>query len=233
MSCKPKLVAVILITLSVWLCKLWWFNELNYYILPRFNILALITSIFGIISGSLMIFRVNIFETVAQSVSRENLISWLVFTMIIFVAQPAPLSSESVTQRGVETDLSQVQVSTPVDFSIDSAQRRFADWIKILSTSDNVRQFSGEAVQVTGFVYRPKEALETEFLLARFVIRCCSADARPVVLRVKTDQAMGLKPDTWITLTGQWQTDADPSQPLYVAVKTLQIVDQPIDPYIY
>jgi uncharacterized repeat protein (TIGR03943 family) len=230
---KSNVIAFVLVFLGSWLLKLWWWSELSYYILPRFNVLVLGTAMLVLLSGLLLFVRPKIFHSVSYHTRAQNLMSWCGLVLVILVFPPAPLSSQSVTQRGVQSDLSQIQVSAPLDFSIDSAQRRFADWIKILSKSDNVRQFAGDEVNVTGFVYQQSNLPVGEFYVARFLIRCCSADARPVVLRVKTDTSFTLPDDTWVTLNGIWQIDDDPEQPLYLELKNSTVIDQPTDPYIY
>ena len=66
--------------------------------------------------------------------------------------------------------------------------------------------------------------------LARLVITCCAADARPVEVEIRSAQ----RPATgsWLTVTGRYG-GVDPAQPTFpvLAARTLTAVRQPTDPY--
>jgi uncharacterized repeat protein (TIGR03943 family) len=78
--------------------------------------------------------------------------------------------------------------------------------------------FNGAPVQLTGFV---ADSDPGEFLLARYQIACCAADAAPYVVQVVG--VVGDPPaiDQWVTVTGSFQA----------AATTVAAVPPPDDPY--
>ncbi|MCZ8513839.1 TIGR03943 family protein [Paenibacillus filicis] len=63
-------------------------------------------------------------------------------------------------------------------------------------------RFVGKKLQLTGFVYRQDEMKPNQFVVARFSIQCCSADASPFGVLAEYDKAQTLASDSWVTVTG-------------------------------
>lgn len=87
----------------------------------------------------------------------------------------------------------------------------------------------GRVVQLEGFVL-PQE--EGDWLLARLQIACCAADAfaskvRPVGLPA---EVLDLPADTWVSITGTWAPDDDPTIPV-VVVDSISTIPAPVNPY--
>ena len=230
---KKLIISLTLGFLGLWFLKLWYFGELDFYILPRFNILVVFTAIFLCLFSVALLFLKNKWHQVIDHIQLRSLLPFLLLIILAVFMPPKPLSSQSVMQRGVETNLSQIRLSTPINFEIDSDKRTFADWVKIISTSQNPQQYSGENAFIKGFVYRDETSKPNEFYLARFVIRCCSADARPVVLRVQSTDAPSFENDQWLKIEGTFATDTDPDQPLFLTLNKATKIEAPQTPYIY
>jgi uncharacterized repeat protein (TIGR03943 family) len=92
---------------------------------------------------------------------------------------------------------------------------------------DSGRTVAGQDVQLTGFVLSERS---DGFVLARLVITCCAADARPVEIFVTSH----VRPPKgqWVNLIGRYQ-GTDPDQPLFprVAATDVQPTAQPANPY--
>ncbi len=92
---------------------------------------------------------------------------------------------------------------------------------------DAGRTLNGRDVELTGFVLRLKAG---GFVLARLVISCCAADARPVEVMID-----GAPPSTtggWVRVTGRYAGTG--TAPLHLAIlhaATQVAVRQPTDPY--
>lgn len=65
-------------------------------------------------------------------------------------------------------------------------------------------EFNGKAVAVEGMVYRGAKAEKNTFLLFRFAVTCCAADAVPFSIGVKTAAAEDLPNDAWVRVEGQF-----------------------------
>jgi uncharacterized repeat protein (TIGR03943 family) len=59
----------------------------------------------------------------------------------------------------------------------------------------------GREVKLTGFVYT--DAAGRQYL-ARMVLTCCAADAGPAKVALAGSVPAGLKPDTWVDVTGRY-----------------------------
>ena len=92
---------------------------------------------------------------------------------------------------------------------------------------DAGRTVTGQDVQLTGFVLKQRT---DGFVLARLVITCCAADARPVEVYIRTVQRP--PPEEWVTVTGSYAgTDpVDTTFPLVTATAIVGVA-QPKNPY--
>ncbi|NJC69583.1 TIGR03943 family protein [Planosporangium thailandense] len=89
------------------------------------------------------------------------------------------------------------------------------------------------AVTLSGFVMAGDHGHR---YLARMVITCCAADARPVKVGLAGDLPPDAAPDAWLEVTGTYtaQTDTDPvnGQPIpYLAVTSARSIPAPAQPY--
>lgn len=92
---------------------------------------------------------------------------------------------------------------------------------------DSGRTVSGQDVALTGFVLSDRP---DGFVLARLVITCCAADARPVEVEIRTDQLPAR--DSWVRIVGRY-AGVDPDQPTFpvLLANSVSTVAQPTNPY--
>ncbi|HYU58946.1 MAG TPA: TIGR03943 family protein [Actinomycetota bacterium] len=86
--------------------------------------------------------------------------------------------------------------------------------------------FNGVAVRLTGFV---AGAEHHGFLLARYEIACCAADAVPVVIRVVGVPGPAPPNDRWVTVTGLFRPGGGTTP--WLAATAVAEVPAPRDPY--
>ncbi len=76
----------------------------------------------------------------------------------------------------------------------------------ILDLNNHAQQLHGKRVAVAGSVLKGKPSMaETEsntFILFRFLIICCTADATPIEVHVQYEGDTELKNDDWVKVTG-------------------------------
>ena len=96
------------------------------------------------------------------------------------------------------------------------------------SAFDGGATLAGHRVELTGFVLRGEP---DGFRLARLVITCCAADARAVVVRVRSPAAAP-RPDAWVKVIGTYAgtSAAEPTVPVLRA-ETVTPVSAPDNPY--
>lgn len=172
------------------------------------------------------------FTTTKHHVSWRYFILLTIPCVLGFSFSPVMLSSSAALQRGIQTDISTVKISTPLAFSIDSAQRSFSDWINILESTSNIQKYAGEEVHISGFVLRNTDTEENEFFLSRFILRCCAADARPVAIKVVSSEVVSWKNDEWLEVNGILQNSPDETGVLEIKMTSSHSIEIPPHPYI-
>ncbi|UQZ83374.1 hypothetical protein SK3146_02561 [Paenibacillus konkukensis] len=105
-------------------------------------------------------------------------------------------------------------------FPSDKFTAQYAKFAKQLYTSDLIKvkedlfietltsvdlymdRFVGKKMEMTGFVYRQEDMKDNQFVVGRFSVQCCSADATPFGVLVQYDRAQNFADDSWVTVTG-------------------------------
>jgi uncharacterized repeat protein (TIGR03943 family) len=94
---------------------------------------------------------------------------------------------------------------------------------------------AGVRIRLVGFV-TPQEPGRDGYLLTRFAINCCAADALAIKVAVQGDP-VPRAPDTWLEVEGRWQqrTGGDPNQPAsevpLLLAESIRVIEQPSPPY--
>jgi putative membrane protein len=79
-------------------------------------------------------------------------------------------------------------------------------YMETLTTVDlYLDRFVGKKLELTGFVYRQEGMKDNEFVVGRFTVHCCSADASPYGVLVQYGRANQFADDSWVTVTGTIQ----------------------------
>ena len=143
-----------------------------------------------------------------------------------------PLGAEAVS-GSMSLTSSQVTVGTTVQtFNVPPLQRNILDWLRTFNTSDT-KQFSGQPADVIGFVYTEPSFDKNEFMVARFSITCCVADATAIGLPVYWEKAAPAQ-GQWIEVKGTFnQGTYKGSQTPVLQADIIDQVAQPAHPYLY
>jgi uncharacterized repeat protein (TIGR03943 family) len=94
---------------------------------------------------------------------------------------------------------------------------------------------AGVRIRLVGFV-TPQEPGRDGYLLTRFAINCCAADATAFKVAIHGDP-VPRAPDTWLEVEGRWQqrTGGDPKQPAsetpLLLAESIRVIEQPSPPY--
>ncbi len=116
-----------------------------------------------------------------------------------------------------------------------STAKNVLDWWNTFHTTTNPNQaLSGQAVDVTGFVYHDKKFGNAHFMVARYVVSCCVADASALGLMVQWPTGQTLKDDQWVEIKGAFVASQLPTWQLPVLVAhSVTPVAMPDQPYLY
>lgn len=113
------------------------------------------------------------------------------------------------------------------------ADKNLYQWATYLNENGDPASISGQAVRVTGFVYRDLRCGSNTFVIARFVMMCCAADASPVGFPVRWPGAAAFKKDEWVTVTGHFGVTMMDKTPMpIIKADAVQAVERPLQPYL-
>ncbi|MFM7678162.1 MAG: TIGR03943 family putative permease subunit, partial [Roseiflexaceae bacterium] len=112
----------------------------------------------------------------------------------------------------------------------DTTQWNLYDWAVAMSI--DTAPLVGQAVLVDGFVVRPADMPQaaTEFMLARYVLTCCTADAGGVGMPVAWAHAASLNNDQWLRVAGVIARHADGQ--IFIVAQQITPIEIPRKPYL-
>lgn len=145
--------------------------------------------------------------------------------LAIVLTPPATLSAELAMSRDTgAAPLFQGADTIALAATGDTAAFGVGEWASVFATATNPEAFDGDEVTLTGFVTPGDDG----FALTRLIITHCVIDAQPASVPITVSGAPGT--GTWVTVTG---TIRDVDGRLQVEAASVDVVDQPKDPYEY
>lgn len=151
-----------------------------------------------------------------------------------------------------ETTTKKAAGSLDALFPSDKFTKHYSDFAKKLYKSDLISvqeelyietltsvdlyldAFIGKKMQLTGFVYRQEEMKDNQFVIGRFSIQCCSADAAPFGVLAEYDRAKAFPADSWVTVTGTIEkTKFNDVEIMVLKVEKIAKAEPAKTPYVY
>jgi uncharacterized repeat protein (TIGR03943 family) len=160
----------------------------------------------------------------------------LVSAIVGLVVTPKPFASQTAMQRGLE-DINVVTRVRPQAFRVSQSPgtRSLVDWIRTLDVYPEPDAYSGQPVNVDGFVVYTPNLPDRYLTLTRFVITCCAADAYPIGLPVQLTQSRSsFPPDHWFRVKGKMMTETlNGKRQSVIQASELKPIPEPSNPYAY
>lgn len=120
-------------------------------------------------------------------------------------------------------------------FGSDSTKFSIGDWIASFNINPNPQFYKDKKVKVSGFIFKPDILEDIDFfMIARFIIRCCAADATPTGLYVHLPKWYNeFRINQWVEIEGFFEIKNINNifQPI-IKVTKITPIDQPSNPYI-
>lgn len=120
------------------------------------------------------------------------------------IIPPRPLGSSVLANRGVNATapLGKLQNSSTTAIGLSSSEKSVLDWVADFNSGADPTPYVGQQASVTGFVYHDPRMSKDQFLVGRFVVTCCVADALALGMVVDWPGADKLVDNTWVQVKG-------------------------------
>lgn len=238
------LKGVILLLFAIFFAQKYWSGGLYDYIAPRFGWLAVLAAVmFAGIGLAYLLesskqdeadgFHDHAFPP-ERTGSKWPLIL-LSIPLIAGVVIPArPLGPSQIDNQGVSTNITAPTSDVKISLTIVPAQRNILDWVRAMGANPDPTALNGQQVDVIGFVYRDIRFAGDQFMVARFAVSCCVADARAMGLVVQTRNASQYTTGAWVRVKGTFNDGTLGTDRLPVVTPSeVTLVSQPVQPYLY
>jgi len=163
-------------------------------------------------------------------------LAWLAVPLFVALVLPArPLASAALELQTPSAPKRAFRLpEIPLGWAggaLDLDTRQLAN----LSVRDPMlRGLDGQHVSLVGFVYRTADLPDDRFVVGRFVVRCCTADALALSFLVHYDRSSELTRDAWVDVNGILARTGGSGQAMpIVEAEQVTIVPQPSRPYLY
>lgn len=246
--------ALILALLGFFLLERVWSGKILLYINQRFVILVVLAGI-GLIALAQAMFvdrrkggigedtggiepddpRRETHELHSPS-SNANLI-WLLIPLAFGLLIPArALGTSTLANRGIQmTAPFQVQNSVgTVALEMPAGNRTVLDWIRAFHSAGDPLTLVNESADVTGFIYHDPRLKADQFLLGRYAVTCCIADATAIGITINWANSAALENNSWVRVQGEIQVGQLEGQkvPVIQADQVIPI-QEPDQPYLF
>jgi uncharacterized repeat protein (TIGR03943 family) len=230
--------ALVLAGLGVFLIARVADGRILLYINQRFVLLVLLGAL-GLLALAQAVLRSRPPAAEAEAPDgRPGWVLWLI-ALPLFIAlliPQRPLGTSALATRGINTGAAlapnaggSVQVAV-----IPEAQRSILDWLRLYAASPNPAEFDGQAADVTGFVYHDIRLAEEQFMVGRFTLTCCVADASALGMLVQWPEAAQLNDNGWVRVRGTIAvTELDGRSVPLIRAETVEPVPEPVQPYLF
>jgi uncharacterized repeat protein (TIGR03943 family) len=227
---------LMLIALSLFLAGKLINGKLTWYINLRFIPLTVLAIILLAVMAQ-MIFtssRKRNSDDDHVHTSSGNLLILLIPILIGVLLPARPLDSSAVDTKGVNVNAPLIANTTATEFEAAADRRNILDWMRIFNYEKDLTPYLNQKAKIIGFVYHDDRLAADQFLVSRFVISCCAADAFAVGIPVQWDGASEFEANTWVQVEGPVEAAEFNGQktPLVLA-SSVETVRAPEQPYLF
>lgn len=153
-----------------------------------------------------------------------------------WLVPPRPLGAAAIGNR--EVNLGQLSSIAPPNAAssvgVVTGQRSILDWLGAFQTQSDPTTFNGQEASIIGFVYRDDRFAGDTFMVSRFTVSCCVADAAPIGLIVRWPDSPNLPTDQWVEVKGHFEVGEFNGIQMPILIgETITPTDPPAQPYLY
>jgi uncharacterized repeat protein (TIGR03943 family) len=239
---KPSIKALALMAMGLFLYSRFFNGKLLFYINERFVWLTLLASVGFIAVGASYRYYTGHPHSPDHAGHEHGHLSWAGLVLILLpvilglLVPPKPLGAAAMTSRDVSAK-ALTSAAAPERNDIltkPKADKNIYDWLVEFRMAGDPAVFSGDEARLIGFIYRDERFGQAEFMVSRFVISCCAADAAPIGLLVNWPQAGSLAQDQWVEVKGHFEPGQFGGEKMPILkADSVSPIDIPDQPYLY
>lgn len=202
------------------------------YLKPSFQPILLIAGVVLVLLGGHGLLRGDDGGHDGHGHDESPGIAWLLVVplLVLLLITPPALGAFAAGRQGPAAAVSDhgfVELPPAREGAVDLGLRDFVT----RAVQDPDRSLDGVPVRVVGFVAADESG--DGYLLSRFTVACCAADATAYTTRVVGDDG-GRTADTWVEVTGRWEPGDGSGDDVPVLVAdAVTVVAAPEEPYEY
>lgn len=250
MRTRKWLESAALLLLGIYLLETRLSGEIGYYIAAQFFWLPIMAGLILIAIGAAQVSY--LLGSAGQASTKADLllahsphtqgVTWLSLILVcvplvLGVVLPAkPLGASAVGASGIATSLNALNPSSSTGtFNLAPENRNVLDWVRAFSAAATPDEFTGQPADLIGFVYRDiRFNDDTQFMVARFAVSCCTADALAIGVIVEMPDSAKYKQDGWVRVRGKFQVrEFDSHQTPVLIAESIEETAMPERPYLY
>lgn len=173
----------------------------------------------------------------------DHRLTWAGVTLVLLpivlgvVVPPQPLGAAAISNREVNVTSSGSALPAAVRAAADknAVDKHQLDWLNTFAGSAHpAEDFAGQPVDVVGFVFRDERFAADQFMVTRFVVSCCVADANVAGMVVQWPETAALTADQWVRVRGVLAPGQLGERTLPVVVAdAITPAEAPQQPYLY
>lgn len=233
--------ALILAAIGVFLLEKIWSGTLFWYINQRYLILIFATGIgFLALAQTILASRQKKHEHAdhdhhhEQTYSRWGLLIIALPVILGVVIPQRPLGTAAIANKGMNTNAPLTVNGSATSLELASMDRTALDWIRAYNYESDVTKFDGQKANVIGFVYHDSRLAKDEFLVGRFALSCCVADATAIGMIVKSEKSASFADNSWVRVAGTVSAaQIDGKNIPSITAEEIDQVSEPEQPYLY
>lgn len=171
----------------------------------------------------------------SHELTRAGLALVLLPVILGLLVPARPLGATAVGNREVSVGrLSSAMAPSESRIASSNREKNLLDWLMAFDEKPDPAAFDGQAANLVGFVYRDSRHGNDSFMLSRFVVSCCVADATPIGLIAHWPGAAELATDQWVEVSGHFEAGVfdGRAMPLLI-VDELTPTAMPNQPYLF
>jgi len=163
-------------------------------------------------------------------------IVFIFIPLIVGLAIPAnPLSASAISNRGLSSSAPlSAGGGSQANFNMAPETRTVLDWIKLFNFQSDLSPYLGQNADVIGFVYHDARLPAGHFMVSRFAITCCVADAFAIGMVVQAPTGDAYPDNTWVNVKGPVQSiEVGGSKLPLIVSGSISPVQAPVQPYLF